>query len=219
MKRTFCAVACGLLLASLSFGQHAAAAVAPDPDAILAKLMEGNRRFAAGKMTHPHQAADRRAELAKAQHPIAVILACADSRVPPELLFDQGLGDLFVIRLAGNIADDDATASIEYAAEHLGTSLVVVLGHKRCGAVGAAVQGGEAAGHLPGLLAALAPAVSKGKAQGGDLADNVSRLNASIMAEKLRTSKPVLSELGEKHKLKVVAAYYDLDSGAVTLLK
>ncbi|HEY4484757.1 MAG TPA: carbonic anhydrase, partial [Nitrospiria bacterium] len=123
-----------------------------NPDKALTMLMEGNARYVEGKMLHPNQAADRMGELAKGQHPFAVILGCADSRVPPEIVFDQGLGDLFVLRVAGNIADDAVIGSIEYAVEHLGTTLVFVLGHERCGAVSAAVEvvtkGAKVPGHI-----------------------------------------------------------------------
>ncbi len=117
-------------------------------DAALARLMEGNRRYTRHKAKHPDESLSRRKDLEGTQHPFAVILGSADSRVPPELLFDQGLGDLFVIRVAGNIVDDAILGSIEYAVEHLGAKLILVLGHEKCGAVTAAIEGGAAAGHL-----------------------------------------------------------------------
>jgi carbonic anhydrase len=116
------------------------------PDDARTQLMQGNARYVAAKMKHPTQSAERRIEVAKGQHPVAVVLGCADSRVPPELLFDQGLGDLFTVRVAGNIADDAVIGSIEYALEHLGATLVMVLGHERCGAVQAAVDLSESGG-------------------------------------------------------------------------
>ena len=114
----------------------------PSADAALAKLIAGNRRYVQHRQQYPDQSLPHRKELVSGQHPFAVILGCADSRVPPELLFDQGLGDLFVIRVAGNLVDDVVLGSIEYAVEHLGTKLIMVLGHEKCGAVSAAVEGG-----------------------------------------------------------------------------
>ena len=114
----------------------------------LQKLMEGNARYASGNTSHPDQSMERRYELVAGQHPFAVIVGCSDSRIAPELIFDQGLGDIFVIRAAGQVLDDVAIGSIEYAVEHLGVPLVVVLGHDSCGAVTATLEGGEVAGHL-----------------------------------------------------------------------
>src|SRR6266700_5152546 len=165
-----CFIAVGLLSAN-QFAQ-AADPAHPDqptvsPAEAISRLKEGNSRFTAGNLQHPHesiderkyiaanilenagtislgmtgeQAAKRRAELAKSQHPFAIILSCSDSRVPPEIVFDEGLGDLFVVRVAGNVVDDDVLGSIEYAVEHLGSSLVVVMGHQSCGAVKAVVD-------------------------------------------------------------------------------
>ena len=147
-----------------------------------------------------------------------MILGCADSRVPPEVIFDQGLGDLFVVRVAGNVVDDIVLGSIEYAAAHLHTPLIVVLGHFRCGAVGATVAGGELEGHLPSLAAAIQPAVDRVKGLPGDLVDHAVRANARMVADQLESSAPVLAELVEAGRLKIVATCYDLDTGAVELL-
>lgn len=190
----------------------------PTSDEALAKLQAGNERYVASQLTHPNQTAERRAELGAGQHPFAIVLGCADSRVSPEVIFDQGLGDLFVIRVAGNIVDDVVLGSIEYAAEHLHTPLIVVLGHSKCGAVGATVAGGELEGHLPSLATAIQPAVDSVKDQEGDLLDNAVRANAKMVAEQLSSSDPVLSKLVEAGGLKVVAARYDLDSGKVDIL-
>ena len=197
--------------------QHTESA-APDVDGIIKSLLAGNQRFVAGAATHPDQGGDRRGDVAKAQHPVAAVLSCADSRVPPELVFDQGLGDLFVIRLAGNIPDDAALGSLEYAAEHLGVHVAMVLGHKRCGAVEAALKGGTAPGHIQLLVDAILPAVRASKSMAGDPLDNAVRTNVSMVTTKLRAAEPILSELVKEHKLKVVGAYYDLDSGKVTVL-
>ncbi len=190
-----------------------------DPEATLKHLMEGNARFAQGAAAHPHANRERRDELAKGQHPPAVVLTCADSRVPPELLFDQGLGDLFVLRVAGNVTDDFITASVEYALEHLGSRLVMVLGHQRCGAVDAAVKGGEAHGHVVALVHALQPAVEDARGVAGDPVENAVRANVRRVVNSLKTSAPVISKLVESGQVKGVGARYGLDSGAVELLK
>jgi carbonic anhydrase len=132
-------------------------------DQALQELMNGNKRYVAAELAHPNQTAARRAEVAKGQDPFAIIVGCSDSRVPPEIIFDQGLGDLFVTRVAGNIVDDVVLGSIEYAAEHLGVPLIVVLGHKRCGAVEAAAKGGDAPVHIRSLVEAIKPAIKKAK--------------------------------------------------------
>lgn len=161
----------------------------------------------------------RRRELESAQHPFAVVLSCADSRVPPELIFDQGLGDLFVIRVAGNIATDDTLGSIEYAVEHLHTKLIMVLGHEKCGAVSAAVEGANAAGHLKVLLLAIQPSVEKTRNVPGDRIHNCVVANAVRVAQEIRESEPVLKSLIQKEDVKIVAADYALNSGLATLLE
>lgn len=181
------------------------------------QLMEGNRRYVFGKSRGPNRSQKHRAALAGGQHPFAIIVGCSDSRVPPELVFDTGLGDLFVVRTAGNIVDDIAIGSIEYAVEHLGTPLIIVLGHERCGAVTAAVQGDDAPGHLKAVVDAIASAVEKAKQKHGDLLANSVRENAKMVAKKLKASGPILSEYVEDGRLKVIGAYYDLDTGAVTI--
>lgn len=187
-------------------------------DQALARLMEGNGRYAQHKEQHPDETQARRKELETTQRPFAVILSCSDSRVPPELIFDQGLGDLFVIRVAGNIAESDELGSIEYAVEHLGTKLVVVLGHEKCGAVTAAVAGGDAPGHLKSLVSAIQPAIAQARNLPGDKVHNCVVANARLVARQIRESEPVLKEKIEREGVKVVAAEYALDSGVVTLL-
>ena len=175
----------------------------PTPDQALERLLAGNQRYVAARQKYPDQTAARRAELSGGQHPFAIVLGCADSRVPPEVIFDQGLGDLFVVRVAGNVVDDVVLGSIEYAAAHLHTSLVVVLGHSKCGAVGATIAGGELEGHLPDLAAAIQPAVDQARSLPGDLLDNAVVANATMVAEQLRSAEPVLSELVCAGKLRV----------------
>ncbi len=170
------------------------------------------------KQTHPNQDKSRRDEVKTGQKPFAIIVGCSDSRIPPEILFDQGIGDLFVIRLAGNIVDDTALGSIEYAADHLGTRLVVVLGHAKCGAVTAAAGGGEAHGHIGSIVQLIIPAVERARDKSGDLVDNAIRENARLVAAAISSSKPILSKMVEEGKIAVVPAYYDIDTGVVELL-
>lgn len=187
-------------------------------EAALERLQEGNLRFTSGQFIYPHHGADRRSEVLRGQQPFAAILGCSDSRVPLEVIFDQGIGDLFVIRVAGNVADDIVSASIEYAAEHLHVPLVVVLGHQNCGAVQAAVKGGSAPGHIPALLESLQPALEKGRAQGGaDLVDQAVRANVTLTVGALRDSD-LLSGMVKEGELKVVGAYYSLETGKVEFL-
>ena len=146
------------------------------------------------------------------------ILTCADSRVPPEIVFDKGLGDIFDVRVAGNVAGDDETASLEYAAEHLHVPLIVVMGHTHCGAVSAALEGGTLPGKLPDLMAALRPAVDQSAHEPGDRLDNAVRDNVVHVVEQLRAAKPVLAELVETGKLRIVGAVYSLETGKVNWL-
>ncbi|OGP71739.1 MAG: carbonic anhydrase [Deltaproteobacteria bacterium RBG_13_58_19] len=187
-------------------------------DQALKFLEDGNKRFVAARFDNAKKSDARRAEVAKGQKPFAVIIGCSDSRVPPEVVFDQGLGDLFIVRLAGNIVDDAALGSIEYAVDHLGAPLIVILGHQRCGAVEATVQGGEAHGHIPILLKAIQPAVDQAKGRPGDLLDNAIRANVALVAAKLKGAAPILAPAVQEGKVKVVGAYYDLDTGKVSLL-
>ncbi len=189
-----------------------------DTGALWAALMEGNSRYRNGVSTNPRRDPARRGAVATTQSPKVAVLACADSRVPPEVLFDQGLGDLFVVRVAGNVSTPEVDASIEYAVEHLGVKLVVVLGHERCGAVTAAIAGGDAPGHLPALLARIKPAIDATPA-GADSKDvhldRTIATNARLNAEALAASE-ILKEAAHKHHVAVRAAVYDLDTGAVT---
>lgn len=184
----------------------------------LQKLVDGNKRFTDSKQIHSNQTSERRLEVAKGQKPFAVVVTCSDSRVPPEIIFDQGLGDLFVIRTAGNIIDDIGLGSIEYAVEHLGVQLIVVLGHEKCGAVDAAVKGGHAEGHIQNLIDAIRPAVEKERKNKGDLLDNSVKANVLRVVDQLNSSEPILKEFVHEKKLTVVGARYDLDDGAVAIL-
>jgi carbonic anhydrase len=189
-----------------------------EADQTLKKLTDGNKRYASLKQKHPNQGSRRRAEVSKGQKPFAVIVGCSDSRIPPEILFDQGLGDIFVIRVAGNIVDDVALGSIEYAVDHLNTKLVVILGHSKCGAVTATVQGGEAHGHIAGIVKAIAPAVKKAKGKKGDLTDNAIRANVELVVKQVKTSTPIIAKMVRAGKVKVVGAYYDIGTGLVEIV-
>jgi len=187
-------------------------------DQVLKMLLDGNKQYAAGKLTHPNSTPQRRQQLVAGQHPLAIILSCSDSRVPPEIIFDQGLGDLFVVRVAGNVVDNLALGSIEYAAEHLGVPLIVVLGHEKCGAITAAVEGGgKAPGHIEAVVKALRPAVEKVKDKPGDKVENAIKANIELIVEQLKTSRPILAELVKDGKLMIVGARYDLDTGLVEI--
>jgi carbonic anhydrase len=182
------------------------------PDEAFSRLKTGNQRFANSKVSAGKPVAARRAETAQGQHPFAIVVACADSRTAPEIVFDQDIGDLFVIRTAGNLVDDYALGSIEYAVEHLGTRLIVVLGHERCGAVTAALDGGSAPGHINSLVRAIQPAVAASKGKEGDALTNAIHENDAEVATKIRKQ----AELGElASQVRVVEGYYNLDTGKV----
>ncbi len=192
--------------------------IMPSPELALQQLLDGNKRFVDTSLTHPNQDSERRIALGDGQAPFAAVLACADSRVPPEVLFDQGLGDLFVVRVAGNILNDQLLGSLEYAAAHLDTPLIVVLGHTNCGAIGAVAQGAKLEGHIASLIPAIQPAVDKVRDQEGDLTDNAAREVARMTAIQLQESQPIIANLVKEGKLKVVPAFYELESGEVSLL-
>jgi len=209
---------CMLSIAAAAFGNEPSGVGA---DEALQRLLDGNARFVAGKpnLRQTSDLIDCRRALVQEQKPFAVILGCSDSRVPPELVFDVGLGDIFVIRTAGEVVDTIDVGSIEYAVEHLGTPLIVVLGHERCGAVTAAVAGGNESGNIPAVLQAISQAVAETKGKSGDAIDNAVRANALDVAKHLATISPIISPRLQSGKLKIVAARYDLDSGKVELLK
>jgi carbonic anhydrase len=183
----------------------------------LQKLRDGNKRFATGQPALKDLGDTRRGELVGGQKPFAVILTCSDSRVPPEHIFDQGLGDLFVVRNAGNVVDPVTAGSIEYAVEHLLAPLVVVLGHDYCGAVKAAVDGGDAPGSIGAIIAKLAPSVEKAKAAGAagqELYELATDKNIGAAVEDLKES-PVIKHFLESGKLTLIGAKYFLKTGEV----
>jgi carbonic anhydrase len=185
------------------------------PDAALQRMMAGNKRYVAGDMTSfKDNLALQRSRTVEKQEPFAAVLSCADSRVPVELVFDQTIGKLFVARVAGNIATPEIIASLEYGAAELGTPVIMVLAHQGCGAVKAAV-GGHA---VPGQISALYPSLRPAVEQGNHDYEATAKLNAKIQADLLAKASPVLADLIGKSKLKVVAGYYPLQTGEVTLL-
>jgi carbonic anhydrase len=200
----------------------AAPVAAPESDA-LARLREGSERFAAGRAAHPRADAARLAETATGQHPFATVLACSDSRVPVELLFDQGVGDVFVVRVAGNVADTDEIASLEYGVDHLATPVLVVLGHERCGAVTATVEGAETHGSIPELLAKIRPAVAQTRrmhpgTEPAALVPLAIRTNVFLAIETLLRRSEAVRKRVAAGELQVVGAIYDLSTGRVEWL-
>jgi carbonic anhydrase len=216
------------------------------PAEAISRLKEGNGRFTAGNPQHPaesvderrymaansyesagtiplgmtsEQAAKRRAELAKSQHPFAIILSCSDSRVPPEIVFDEGLGDLFIVRVAGNVLNDEGLGSVEYGVDVLGARLIVVLGHQSCGAVDAAMKTvaakGKAPGHIQSLVTAIKPVVDS--TPKGDL-DTMIKANVKHVVDALRSSTPILKARVDSGEVQVIGGYYTLETGAVAFL-
>ena len=184
------------------------------PDTALAKLLAGNQRFASQKVRQPNQGVFRLQEVAQGQHPFAAILGCADARVPVEIIFDRGLGDLFTVRVAGNVATPEEIGSLEYAAL-LGTQIILVLGHERCGAVTAALANQPVPGQIGSILAQIKPAIISTKNQSGDPLKNAIVANVNNQITTLKFS-PVLAKLIASEHLKIVGGYYDLDTGLVS---
>jgi len=209
-SKVLATVASSSVVALVLAAEHPAASVSAD--AALAKLKEGNLRFASSEVSQSKPTAARRAETAQEQHPFAIILGCADSRTAPELIFDQNLGDLFVIRTAGNLVDDHALGSIEYAVAHLGARLVVVLGHQRCGAVKAALESDHAPGHIESLVRDIQPAVKAAKGKPGDALSATVTENARQVAAQIK-AKAALGDLAKE--VRIVSAVYDLDTGKI----
>jgi carbonic anhydrase len=187
--------------------------------------MDGNARFAKGEATSPRRSPADFRSVSEAQSPIAVVIACADSRVSPELLFDSGIGELFVIRVAGNVVDGAGVTmkgSIEYAVAELNVPLILVLGHTNCGAVKAAIQHIDERDSLPGsingLVELIKPVVSNARGQSGEIVENVTQANVAAGAEKLKNLEPILAPRVRAESVKVVGGIYDLHTGTVKLL-
>ena len=225
------AVAAGLAFASSGNGP------VMSPDDALQKLMDGNKHYVENKLTNTAMCnTETRTSLAKSQKPFAIILSCSDSRVPPEIIFDKGLGEVFVVRVAGNIPDPVVLGSIEYAAEHLGSPLVMVLGHERCGAVTATVDAkGKSTGsaNIDAIVRGIQPNVKQAsrdcdacktekkcaETKKGEFVECVIDANAKTVAANLTKRSKLLKHLVAEKKIKIVAAKYDLDDGMVTLFK
>ena len=217
---------CCASAAGLGFAAEPVAAATPTakttltPDQALSLLKEGNASYVSDAPYRRAGDRDRRLEIARSQAPFAVLVSCSDSRVPPELLFGRGLGELFIVRNAGNTADSTALGSIEYAVANLGTPLILVMGHERCGAVEAAVDVVVNNTAFPGsigkMIEPIVPAVLKARTQPGDLLDNAVRENVRRVTNGLRTaSEPMLLDPQKAGKLRIVGARYDLDDGSV----
>jgi carbonic anhydrase len=191
------------------------------PDASLERLLKGNTRYVEG-VSLRHDFRHEREALAGGQNPYAAILSCADSRIAPEYAFDSGRGDLFVCRVAGNFANDETIASMEYAVAILGVPLILVLGHDSCGAVDATIKSLKddtaLPGHMPSLVAAIAPAVKAVSQQDGDTLPKAIRQNVIDNVTKLSSATPILSAAVEQHKLRVVGGIYRLSDGRVDML-
>ncbi len=216
------ALAASPLMAWPAFSQTAAPQNAISPDAALKQIMDGNARYAANTMQRQDFSA-RRAALANVQYPVVAVLSCADSRVAPELVFDQGPGDVFVVRVAGNFAADYGIASLEYAVAVLNVPLIMVLGHSNCGAVDAAIKVVKDQLKLPGLLpqlvAAIKPAVRAAKTSNpADLLKEATAENVRQNVQELATHKPILADAVTQKKLKVVGGFYDVATGKVEMI-
>ena len=190
----------------------------PSAEEALNILLEGNRRFVSGKLLHPNHCEESRQGVAAGQDPVAVVLTCADSRVPPVDIFDQGIGDIFVVRVAGNIIGDHTLGSIEYAVSCLHTPLVIVLGHSSCGAIGAVASDAKLDGHMSTFVPPIQAAMKIVKSHKGDLINNTARELARQMARKIAESEPIIADFVQHGRVRVVPAYYDLHSGQVSIL-
>lgn len=205
----------GLAAAPLHAAEDAALPDIRTPEQALAELMAGNRRFVEGRPVGPHRSMARVQELAASQSPFAAVLSCADSRVPVEILFDQGFGDVFVCRAAGNIVTPELIGSLEFGTMVLGAQALVVLGHTGCGAVRATIAGEPVPGQISTLYRHIRPAVDRSATR--ELED-VTRHNVRIQAELLRTASPVIAQLVRENRLVVAGGVYDIGTGRVTML-
>lgn len=208
-----------ILLIALLPEVHAQNKNQTSADIALQWLKEGNQRFVSGRTAKPHQDFNRLKEVAQKQNPFATILGCSDSRVPNEIIFDQGLGDLFIVRTAGQVSTYASWGSIEFAEELLGTKLIVVLGHTQCGAVNAAVNVPEVPGHIVTLINAIKPAVEKAKEKNPQhVLEESIRENVRMQVQQLKSLEPVLAKRVKEGDLKIVGAVYNLNTGVVEFL-
>ncbi|MBC6434385.1 carbonic anhydrase [Nostoc sp. HG1] len=230
-RRDFLKFASIVGIAATAFGdsfwnteQTAIADIHPDnpnsvsPNEAIRRLVDGNQRFIYQKRKYPDQSLERLRSIAKAQYPFAAILGCADSRVPAEIVFDQGLGDLFVVRVAGNVVSDTVIGSLEYSTTVLGSQLIVILGHKRCGAVAEAIKNEPLPGRIGLIIEGIKPSIERVKLRTGDNMQNAVIANIQYQAEKLQESSTILAKLLREEKLKIVGACYDIDTGKVNII-
>ncbi|TKJ36824.1 carbonic anhydrase [candidate division LCP-89 bacterium B3_LCP] len=187
-------------------------------DEALKSLKKGNTRFTQNNLTHPNQTEARRREVVSGQEPFAIVLTCSDSRTPPEIIFDRGIGDLFIVRTAGNVTDDVAVGSMEIAVEEFGVQLIMVLGHENCGAIKFAISESDFKGHIGSVMDKIKPVIEEAKKQPGNLQDNVAKENVKLVVEKLRNSQPILTKFISEGKLKIIGGYYRLENGEVEII-
>ncbi|MBG1269603.1 carbonic anhydrase [Nostoc sp. WHI] len=214
----------GLRLRFWSTQQIAVADIHPvnpnavSPNEAVRRLLDGNQRFIHQKRQYPDQSLERLRLVAKAQYPFAAILGCADSRVPAEIVFDQGLGDLFVVRVAGNVVSDTVIGSLEYSTAILGLQLIVVLGHRRCGAVAEAIKNEPLPGRMGLIIEGIKPSIERVKLRTDDNMQDAVIANIQYQTEKLQESSTILAKLLREGKLKIVGACYDIDTGKINII-
>lgn len=221
MKKTMCIF--GLLMA-LSFNVECVFANQNiknlSSSEAIQKLKEGNKRFVENSAQHPDETIEIKKEMIKGQHPFVVILSCSDSRVPPELIFDQGLGDIFEIRNAGNVLNEHVIGSIEYAVMHCGVKLIVIMGHQDCGAIAATLGGVSETKYIKALEDSIQPAIEDCKSKGLEVnSDNVVKAHVMQDIDELFQKDFDLVKYMKKNNVKIVPAYYHIDSGKVDFLK
>lgn len=221
MNRFYTHLNFAFLLAGISlFGSASSvsAANANSPKDALDRLMQGNQRYVTSTTVCHDDWTAKRSAVVQTQTPFAIIVSCSDSRVPPEIIFDQTLGALFVVRVAGNVVDDFAIGSIEYGVNVLGANLILVLGHSNCGAVDAALKGLKFDNHIQSVLNEIQPAVNDTKGESGNLLEKTTKANVKHVENILKNSKPVLAQAIERGTLRIAGGYYDLESGKVEFL-
>ncbi|PJZ83308.1 carbonic anhydrase [Leptospira harrisiae] len=206
------------LLFALTCNVFAESNTGISPQEALQKLIEGNIRFTKGKSKRPNQSLERIREVSKKQSPFATIVGCSDSRVPNEIIFDQGLGDLFILRTAGQVSTYASWGSIEFSVAVLGVNLVVVLGHSNCGAVSAACKANDVPGHIITLTNAIKPAAEKTKHLEGDWLEHAVKANVALQVSSLRKLDPILSKRYNNGEIQILGAIYDLETGKVSFL-
>jgi len=188
------------------------------PEIALETLLQGNERFIRSRMLHPNQDEESRIAGAKEQNPFAAVITCSDSRVSPEIIFDQGLGDLFVARIGANLVNEDIISSIEFAVNYFGVRLIVVLGHEDCGAIKSAVNSVKSTKNINNLLRKLDPLVEQAKKQSGDTLLNAVKINVNCGCKKILSSSEVIADYVKQNKLLIKGAYYSITSGRVELI-